>query len=136
MDRFKNSDVLYWSVGVILLAILPLYFLYDPSVPGVFPACPFLSITGLYCTGCGSQRALHDLLHLDLLGALKHNLLFLPAIGFAGYHLFTKILGKISSQQYMSPVYHTYAPRIILIVVVVFTVLRNIPFFPFTTLAP
>ena len=134
--RFKKSDVLYFGFGVILLAILPLYFLYDPGIPGVFPSCPFLSITGLYCTGCGSQRALHDLLHLNIPGVLRYNLLFLPAIGFAGYHLFIKFLAKFSSKRYISPVHHTNAPRIILIIVVVFTVLRNIPGYPFNLLAP
>ena len=39
--------------------------------PGHYPTCPFLAITGWYCPGCGSLRAVHDLLHGDLAGAVR-----------------------------------------------------------------
>lgn len=134
--NFKNTDILYIGIGALLLLIVPLYFFFDPNIPGKFPACPFFSITGLYCTGCGSQRALHDLLHLDIISAIKHNLLFLPALLFCSYHIITQILGRLRGKNYASLVHHTRTPRIIMIVVLVFTVLRNIAVFPFTTLAP
>lgn len=40
-------------------------------------------LTGLPCAGCGSQRAIHALLHLDLSGALRYNFMavvFIPVI--------------------------------------------------------
>jgi Protein of unknown function (DUF2752) len=52
----------------------------DPNVPGRYPRCPFLSLTGLPCPGCGSLRALHDLVHGDLPSALGHNALFVVAL--------------------------------------------------------
>ncbi|WP_265241798.1 DUF2752 domain-containing protein [Muriicola sp. Z0-33] len=134
--RFKKSDLIYIGIGVVLLAILPLYYLYNPNVPGKFPTCPFFNFTGLYCTGCGSQRALHALLHLDILSVLKSNLLFLPALIILGYHFITKVLGRLNNTDYHSFVYHTKTPRVVFIVVVVFTVLRNIQIYPFNTLAP
>lgn len=134
--RIKNIYILYIGLGALLLLAVPLYFIYDPNIPGKFPSCPFLSITGLYCTGCGSQRALHDLLHLDIAGVVKHNLLFLPAIIFSGYHIATKVLGKLNDKSYFSPVYHTKTPRLIMVLVLLFTALRNIDVFPFTALAP
>ena len=133
---FKKSNFLYLGIGAILFAVLPLYFIYDPGIPGVFPGCPFYSITGLYCTGCGSQRALHDLLHMDLAGAMQHNLLFIPALLLAAYHLTLKILNSITATTYDSIIYHTKTPRRILIVILVFTVLRNIHSYPFSELAP
>ncbi|HWJ84074.1 MAG TPA: DUF2752 domain-containing protein [Cellulomonas sp.] len=45
----------------------------DPNAPGHYPTCPFLFLTGLYCPGCGSLRALHDLTHLDVAGAWGMN---------------------------------------------------------------
>lgn len=45
-------------------------------------------MTGLKCPGCGSQRAIHSLLHLDILAALGYNaflVLSLPVIGFLSY---------------------------------------------------
>ena len=45
----------------------------DPNAPGHYPPCPFLAVTGLWCPGCGSLRALHALLHLDVGTALARN---------------------------------------------------------------
>ena len=41
----------------------------DPNQPGHYPTDPFLAITGLYCPGCGTLRALHALARGDLLTA-------------------------------------------------------------------
>ncbi len=49
--------------------------LRDPHVSGAAGECPFLALTGLYCPGCGSLRALRDLTDGDLAGALSHNVL-------------------------------------------------------------
>ena len=45
----------------------------DPHVPGRYPACPLLALTGLACPLCGALRATHDLAHLDVAGALAAN---------------------------------------------------------------
>lgn len=47
--------------------------LWDPNQPGHYPSCPFLALTGWYCPGCGSLRALHAIAHGDLLTALARN---------------------------------------------------------------
>lgn len=69
------------------LGLAAVYFMLDPArYP--FPRCPFLTLTGLYCPGCGSQRALHALLHgrvgqaagLNLLAVLCLPLLAVGAV--------------------------------------------------------
>ena len=56
------------------LGLAALYFALDPArYP--FPRCPLLLLTGRYCPGCGSQRALHALLHGQLARAAGLNLL-------------------------------------------------------------
>lgn len=45
----------------------------DPNSPGHYPTCPFFFLTGMYCPGCGSLRALHDLTQLDVVGAWGMN---------------------------------------------------------------
>ncbi len=45
----------------------------DPHEGGHYPTCPSLYLTGFYCPGCGSLRAIHDLAHLDLGGAWGMN---------------------------------------------------------------
>jgi hypothetical protein len=75
-------------VAVALAAIAATAYLgvVDPNEPGHYPLCPTKALTGLDCPGCGGLRAVHSLVHLDLVGALDHNafvvLLVLP-IAFA-----------------------------------------------------
>lgn len=57
------------AAGMALAA----YGAFDPARTPWFPRCPFRALTGFDCPGCGSQRALHALLHGDPAGALAHN---------------------------------------------------------------
>ena len=69
------------NVWIILLAIGGIIlFTFDPSVSALFPKCPFLMLTGLQCPGCGSQRAIHALLHLDIMAALHYNALLVLSL--------------------------------------------------------
>lgn len=74
-------------VSVVVIAGL-IYFFFNPADSNLFPKCPFYWLTGLKCPGCGSQRAIHSLLHLDLETAFKYNALLifsLPIIIILGY---------------------------------------------------
>ncbi|MDR2119318.1 MAG: DUF2752 domain-containing protein [Tannerella sp.] len=67
-----------------------IYFQYNPAANIWFPKCPFLMATGLKCPGCGSQRAVHALLHFDFCSAFIHNALLIISIPYillliAGY---------------------------------------------------
>lgn len=53
----------------------------DPNVAGHYPTCPFLAVTGWYCPGCGSLRAVHALGRGDLMTALDRNPLVVVALG-------------------------------------------------------
>ena len=69
--------------GIGLLAILTVvYFVFDPAGNRWFPKCPFLWLTGLKCPGCGSQRAVHNLLHGELAAAFGYNALLVVSIPF------------------------------------------------------
>ena len=63
------------------------YFAYDPSQSQFFPRCVFLSLTGWQCPGCGSQRAIHALLHGDLASAWHYNAALLVALPVLGVYL-------------------------------------------------
>ncbi len=78
----------YFS-GVLVIIFLSLYFLFNPSTSIFFPKCPFHTITGLYCPGCGSQRAIHDMMHLNIFEAINHNALMFFAFTFGiGLYLY------------------------------------------------
>ena len=59
------------------------YAAHDPEHSEVvFPKCGFYVLTGYKCPGCGTQRALHHLLHGDLVGAFKMNALAFLALPY------------------------------------------------------
>lgn len=73
-------------VVLIISAFFALYFYgkFNPETT-LFPKCPFYWATGLKCPGCGSQRALHHLLHVRIGTAFHYNaclVLFLPVLFF------------------------------------------------------
>lgn len=73
---------------VLISGLGILYFCLDPSAYILFPKCPFLMMTGLECPGCGSQRAIHNLLHLNIKEAIHCNALLvfsIPVIGICLY---------------------------------------------------
>ena len=62
--------------GIIVLAVMAVvfvYFVFDPSAESWFPKCRMYQLTGYKCPGCGSQRMLHALLHGDVVGAIHYN---------------------------------------------------------------
>lgn len=48
---------------------------FSPARYPIYPRCPFFALTHLLCPGCGGTRALYELLHLNLAGALHYNAL-------------------------------------------------------------
>jgi len=75
------------AVGVLI------YFIFDPARFSIFPPCVFHQVTGLDCPGCGAQRALHQLLHGDILAAVRLNAMFvlsLPILALYGPRLISR----------------------------------------------
>ena len=136
ISKKGQKQLLILIIGVLFFGITLLYFLKDPSSSSYFPKCPIYHFTGYYCTGCGSQRALHHLLHLDFLGILKYNALFIPAFMLMIYHFSIKLLPIKYGKNYPDIIYHPKTPIIVFIVIILFTVFRNIPIYPFSLLAP
>jgi hypothetical protein len=57
----------------------------DPDVPGHYPTCPFYALTGYYCPGCGTLRAIHALVHGHPGEAADYNMLSLAILPVLGY---------------------------------------------------
>ena len=72
----------YGLPGLILISLIPIYFIFDPSSFGFFPKCPFYVMTGFDCPGCGSQRAVHHLLHGEFISAFSMNPILILAIPY------------------------------------------------------
>lgn len=70
----------YFFAIAALLAAAGVYYAFNPASAGFFPQCPFRLLTGWECPGCGSQRAIHCLLHGDVPGAFRQNALLTASI--------------------------------------------------------
>ncbi|CAN5535699.1 DUF2752 domain-containing protein [soil metagenome] len=133
-----KSKILYISLLLAAAIVIPLlYFFIYPAYEQYFPKCIFHLATGLHCPGCGSQRAFIALLHGDMLSALHDNFLAVVLLPFLLYVLAVFLYNLFSSKKKYTSVFNTFlSARFILILVLVFAVLRNIPLYPFTLLAP
>lgn len=122
-------------LGLGCCSVVPLY-LSNPAAAGFFPPCPFRALTGFYCPGCGTLRALHQLLHGNLGAALWLNPLTVLALPFLGYALFS-LLTEVFKGRSLPPILRSpMFTRLIFLVVMAFWALRNIPLYPFTLFAP
>lgn len=101
--------------------LLPVYFFFNPAVESFFPPCPVKLLAGLDCPGCGSQRALHALLHLHFAEAFRLNPLALAAMPVLAYDGLT---GK-------GPLRYKHAPWLAFAVVLAYWIVRNLPFYPY-----
>lgn len=128
--RFK----IYQLVIILILSLvffigaLFIYGRFDPQTTP-FPKCLFKSITGLSCPGCGSQRAIHQLLHLNVIEAFKFNPLFIIAIPYLllviPLELF-KNSGHDNIRKWHNIFCGYYATIIVLVIVVLHFIARNI----------
>ena len=73
------------ALGVLGLLGAVVVHVVDPNVPGRYPVCPWLTVTGTYCPGCGTTRALHALTYFDIVGAAQMNLLLLAVLPFLAF---------------------------------------------------
>ncbi|MDE6460016.1 MAG: DUF2752 domain-containing protein [Paramuribaculum sp.] len=84
----RNARLTLYIGGIVALAsFLLIYASFDPA-HNPFPRCIFLSLSGLKCPGCGSQRALHALMHGNLAQAWHYNsilILSLPLLALLGF---------------------------------------------------
>lgn len=79
-----------WIFVVIILLITGYYFFLNPyEQEYFFISCPFYKITGFQCSGCGSQRAFHEILHLNFREAFHQNALVLFGIPYFSLIFFT-----------------------------------------------
>jgi hypothetical protein len=122
-------------LGLVLISVVFLY-LFDPAKSIFYAPCPFKTFTGFYCPGCGSLRALYQLLHGNVLAAFRLNPLAILSLPFLGYAFISKSITILRGR----PLPRIFIPAIwiwiLLIIILLFWIFRNIPVRPFSLLAP
>ncbi len=105
-----------------------------PAVPVKLPACAVREVTGLHCPGCGGTRCVTRLLQGDWSGAWSGNPLIVTLLGlgiaWSGMGMVREWSGR------SMPVFPGWAAWTLVAAVLLFAVLRNLPWWPFTLLAP
>lgn len=118
------------------LAGLILLRLYDPATSGIFPPCPLRYLTGLYCPGCGSLRAIHQLLLGNIRAAWSLNPLTVMFLPFITYGLASDGLIQVRGRGLPQPFLRAIWIQALCALVIMFGIARNLPFHPFDLLAP
>ena len=110
-------------------------FCFDPNRYPFYPLCFFHRATGLLCPGCGSLRALHQLLHGNLATAFHFNALLVSSIPLLAWLPIRVAIRNLTNQ----PQRLAIRPAWLwcgLAVMVAFGILRNLPLAHFAWLAP
>lgn len=128
MLRRRLSVAGVWVLVALGAAYL---FAFNPGRTGIFPSCPFRTLTGFNCPGCGTTRGLHQLLHGNFVAAFELNPLIILTLPLLGYLLITftrsALSGRPMPQFSLSPKYGW----LLTILIVGFWIFRNTPAYPF-----
>ncbi|MGH3947606.1 MAG: DUF2752 domain-containing protein [Pseudonocardiaceae bacterium] len=107
----------------------------DPTTPGgPLPVCPTKTLFGIDCPGCGGMRMLYSLLHGDIGAALHYNAVSLVIMVLFAWSTTAWAVGRWRGRRLDSWLHWRWAPQVFLVVFVVWFVVRNLPFAPFTAL--
>jgi hypothetical protein len=124
------------SEALVAGAATGFLYLVNPHAHTVFLPCPFRLITGWYCPFCGGLRMVHDLAHGQVVAALHDDALALPLLLIAVAAWVNLAVGRWRGR----PVVRVRRPGwlwpALAAMLVAWTVLRNLPFGPFTALHP
>lgn len=111
---------------VAAIAFIYIYATFDPSTQGsLFPRCTIKTLTGLDCPGCGSQRAIHALLHGHVLEALRFNALFVVELPLLALLALTSLFSDRFHHLRRFLISRTFILSL-LATIILFTIVRNI----------
>ncbi len=134
----RSRLTLVAALGV--LALLGLVYLAknDPEGGAPYPKCVFREVTGLHCAGCGSTRAVHALLQLEVGTAFGKNPLLVVALPFLVVGIAMEGAAWVLGDRYGGPRVRLsmFFAWLVPVLIFGFWILRNVPVSPFTLLAP
>lgn len=114
-----NSKIITSLVTIITLIIIIIFK----------PSCPWKTTFNIDCAGCGATRMLIAIFNLDFYQAFRYNpFLFLLIVFFVGYLIYGTISRILKHDYFKFKEKHLY---ILVILVISFMILRNIPIFDF-----
>ena len=128
----SNRALARASLASLALTLVAAWFA-TPGKSAWLPACPFYRLIRLYCPGCGTTRMLSALVHGHPIEAFEDNALTLLILPILLYGLL-----RASTTFYLPalPRLSRHRLTVLTLVIILFTVARNVPSEPFRRLAP
>jgi hypothetical protein len=121
---------------LVIVSVLMIVRVFNPLENGFYPRCIFNYITGAYCPGCGTLRCLHALLHGNLKQALAYNMLTVLCLPFLIAWALNRVYSEIRGKALVNVSLQPWMTRALLVVIFAYWLLRNLPIYPFSLLAP
>lgn len=113
--------------ALIFIGLGVVFYSFNPQNSIYFWKCPIYYFTGYLCPGCGSQRAIHELLHLNIKKAFEYNALFVTV---TPYVILAIVLNTKPLRNYFPKTrklfFNPQAILILLGIAIIFSVYRNI----------
>src|SRR3989339_76302 len=122
------------ATGLIILvsiAVIVLFY-FAPGEGGIYPPCPTHYLTNFSCPGCGSLRALHNLLHGNIKEAFFFNPLMVMVLPFLTVWFLLYVLKSIFAVKLPEVKLKPAIWWLIISCIILFMILRNLSFYPFT----
>lgn len=128
-----------WVSVSMLVLVLALVWLRQagPGGMGIFPQCLFHRTTGLFCPGCGMTRATHAALHGRFEEAFRFNPVGMVALPVVAAAVLWFLPSWCRGEREL-PFFRlkSMVAWCLVALIVAYWILRNIPFWPFSLLAP
>ena len=121
MKKWILAAVICLIAAGILIAFSHCYL----KIQRFFPICPSYTFFHVYCPGCGSTRAMYCLMHGNLVGFFRNNLMLLPILSVVGLLILWPDFKK-----------HYIFLNVFTWLLILYMICRNIPIYPFTLLTP
>lgn len=133
---YARIIILVIFVATILLGV---WYLYNnsPDNDSNVAVCLTHTLFNVYCPGCGISHCLYNVLHLDFYQAFRYNpFVFILAPFLGVYTISSMISWTITGENKINRYLSSKLLIVIIILLILYAVLRNIPIYPFNLLAP
>ena len=135
--RRKRWWVKWAFGGAVAVAGLGVVYLFNPTDGYMlYPPCFTHRFTGFHCPGCGTGRATYDLVHGRPLTALGHNPMLLLLVPILLYIVTDRLLQDATGRRLPNVRWPRWVWVALPVLVIAFTVLRNLPGKPWDWLGP
>jgi hypothetical protein len=123
-ELMKRRSITGMAIAT-LLGGLAVVYRFPPTEYSFYPRCPIYLTTHWLCPGCGSTRALHSLLHLDIQSALHYNALFTLLFPLACLWFGFICYRTLRYDQFPNLAIPRSVAACLIVTIVLFTVARN-----------